>query len=276
MRIRKLNIGEHFTTNQRDLLLEMLPNRETAIAFDSAEKGLFHDFIEPPHAIPMVPHRDWKAASFRIPPAQHDTSLRLSQDILACGTSERSFEPYGNPWFWVEKPKFEKDQEGELVLQRAGKDFKRYRLINLAQKINAVLIPDASLPPAVEEFSQEFAGYPVVSLVDLFSGNGKCTLDPASRDITAFHIPLELIRMTVLPMGYTNAMQVFDRVMLKVLQHQILRGRCQPFIDDVTSKPPSRLTYPDADGKPKKSSIQGVRLYILDAIQSLDKVLADI
>ena len=70
----------------------------------------------------------------------------------------------------MEKPGFEKDEEGELVLDSAGKTFQRDRLINLAQKINGVSIRDASLPPAVEEFSERFAGYPVVSLVDLFSG----------------------------------------------------------------------------------------------------------
>ena len=63
-RIRKLNIGEHLTTNERDLLLEMLFNREAAIAFDAAEKGRFHDFIEPPHVIPTVPHKAWQAVSF--------------------------------------------------------------------------------------------------------------------------------------------------------------------------------------------------------------------
>src|SRR5205085_5451984 len=108
-----------------------------------------------------------------------------------------------------------------------GKPFNRYRLINSAQKINAVSIRDASLPSAVEEFSERFAGYPVVSLVDLFSSYDQCTLDPASRDITAFHTPLGLMRMTTLPMGYTNAVQVFDRVMRKVLQHLILRGRSE-------------------------------------------------
>src|SRR5205085_12588590 len=45
---------------------------------------------------------------------------------------------------------------------------------------------------------------------------------------------------------------------------------------DVAAKPPSRSTYPDADGKQKMSAIPGVRLYILEAIQSLDEVLADI
>ena len=176
----------------------------------------------------------------------------------------------------MEKPGFEKDEEGELVLDSVGKPFKRYRLINSVQKINAVSIRDASLLLAVEEFSERFAGYPVVSLVDLFSGYDQCTLDPTSRDITAFHTPLGLMRMTTLPMGYTNAVQVFDSVMRKVLQHQILRGRCEPFIDDVAAKPPSRSTYPDADGKPKMSTIPGVCLYILEAIQSLDEVLADI
>ena len=82
--------------------------------------------------------------------------------------------------------------------------------------------------------------------------------------------------MTTLPMEYTNAVQDFDRVMRKVLQHQILQCRGEPFIDDVTAKPPSRSTYPDADGKPKMSAIPGVRLSILEAIQSLNEVLVDI
>ena len=271
-----MSIGEHLTTNELDLLLEMLFNREVAIAFDSAEKGRFHDFIEPPQVIPTVPHKAWQVASFRIPPALHKTSVPLIQDRVACGTIERSFGPYRNPWFLVEKPGFEKDEEGELVLESAGKPRKRGRLINSAQKINAVSINDASLPPAVEEFSERFAGYPAVSLVDLFSGYDQCTLDPSSRDITAFHTPLGLMRMTTLPMGYTTAVQVFDRVMRKVLQLRILRGRCEPFIDDVAAKPPSRLTYPDADEKPKMFKIPGMRLYLLEAIQSLDKVLGDL
>ena len=176
----------------------------------------------------------------------------------------------------MEKPGFEKDEEGELVLDSAGKPFKRYRPINLVQKINAVLIHNACLPPVVEEFSERFSGYWVVFLVNLFTGYDQCTLDPVSRDITAFRTPLGLMRITTLPIGYMNAVQAFGRVMRKVLQHQILRGRCEPFIDDVTAKPPSRPTYHNADGKRKMSVIPGVRLYILEAIQSLDEVLADI
>jgi hypothetical protein len=95
------------------------------------------------------------------------------------------------------------------------------------------------MPPAGDEFSERFAGYPLVSLIDLFSGYDQCTLATVSRDITAFHTPLGLMRMTTLPMGYTNAVQVFDRIMRKVLHHQILNGRCEPFLDDVGVKPKS-------------------------------------
>ena len=111
-RIRKLNIGAHLTTNERDLLLEMLFNREAAIAFDSAEKGRFHDFIEPPHVIPMVPHKAWQAASFRIPPALHETSVRLIQDRLACGTIERSLGLTGTPGFWWRSPDSRRTRRG--------------------------------------------------------------------------------------------------------------------------------------------------------------------
>ena len=66
--------------NEQNLLLEMLFNREAALAFDSAEKGQFQYLIEPPPVIPMVPHKASQDKSFRIPPALHETSVRLIQD----------------------------------------------------------------------------------------------------------------------------------------------------------------------------------------------------
>ena len=113
----------------------------------------------------------------------------------------------------MEKLGFKKDVEGEWVLQMVGKPFKRYQIINSAQKMNAVSICNASLPPAVEESSEWFRVYPIGFSVDLFSGYDQCTLDPASLDIASFHMPLGLMRMTMLPMRYSNAVRVFDRVM---------------------------------------------------------------
>ena len=74
-------------------------------------------------------------------------------------------------------------------------------------------IRDASLPPAVDDFLERFPGFPLVSLTDLFSGYDPCTLAEVSRDITAFHTPLGLMCMTSIPMGYTNAVQIYDRIM---------------------------------------------------------------
>src|SRR5205085_1829997 len=84
-RLPKLEMGKELRPAERELLTEMLFNREATIAFDSAEKGRFHDFIEPPYVIPRIPHKAWQAASFRIPPALPETSIRLIQDRLACG-----------------------------------------------------------------------------------------------------------------------------------------------------------------------------------------------
>src|SRR5947209_17659533 len=96
-------MGKELRPAERELLTEMLFNREATIAFDLAEKGRFHDFIEPPHVIPTIPHKAWQAASFRIPPASHEMILRLIQARLACGTIERSLGPYRNLCFTVEK-----------------------------------------------------------------------------------------------------------------------------------------------------------------------------
>ena len=83
--------------------------------------------------------------------------------------------------------------------------------------------------------------------------------------------------MTTLPQGYTNTVQAFDRVVKKVLHAQIVRGRCEQFIDDIVVRPKSRSKYlTKGTGEPTISQIPGVGLYVLEAIQNLDAVLADI
>ena len=66
----------------------------------------------------------------------------------------------------------------------------------------------------------------------------------------------------MLPMGYTNTLLVFNRVLQNRLQHQIFQGRWETFIDDVAANAPSRSMYANADGKPKMSVILEVCLYI--------------
>ena len=61
-----------------------------------------------------------------------------------------------------------------------------------------------------------------------------------------------------------------------VLLAQIVQGRCEQFIDDIVVRPKFRSKYLNKEtGEPTISQIPGVRLYVLEAIQNLDAVLAD-
>ena len=73
----------------------------------------------------------------------------MLREQLARGTLEYYKSLYRNLWFLIRK-----------------KDSKKYRLINIAININRVTIRDANLPPYANEFSKEFAGCKVMSLVD--------------------------------------------------------------------------------------------------------------
>jgi hypothetical protein len=77
----------------------------------------------------------------------------MLKERLDRGVLEYSKGLYRNLWFLVKKKK-----PGE------------YRLINLATHLNAVIRRDANLPLSVDEFADEFTGYYIASLVDLYSG----------------------------------------------------------------------------------------------------------
>ena len=137
-------------------------------------------------------------------------------------------------------------------------------------------IKDASLPPTVDEFGKDFVGYPLISLLDLFSGYDQCSLALESRDIPAFMTLFGLMWMATLLQRYTNGVQVFDWVICKVLQEQIAQGRAKAFINNVGIKPLSRRSYQIDGGGEFEEVLPVVRKYIMEAIVSLDETLADI
>jgi len=236
-RIAGLMIETGITNQERNVLMQVLYNREARIAFDFTEKGVFKPEVEPPHIIPTIQHKPWQAANFRVPKALEGEVVDIVKKKLECGALERCCELYHNPWFLVPK-------------KNGG-----YRLINAAQRLNAVTIKDASLPLSSEEYSEDFTGFPLLSLLDLFSGYDQCKLDPSSQDMTAFQTPLGLLRMTALPQEYTNGVQVFYQVMKKILKDQIAAGIGKPFIDDVAVKPASQSMFLDKHGIPEEVAL---------------------
>ena len=145
----------------------------------------------------------------------------MIQQRIDRGTLKLCKSQYRNPWFLVAK----KD---------AG-----YRLINNAQKMNGVTIRDANPPPNPDELAEEFAGCHVMSLLDFFSGYDQVGLDVRSRDITAFSTPLGLVRQCTLPIGATNSVAEFVRVMTKICRRHIPHA-CMPYLDDVCVKGPKK------------------------------------
>ena len=106
-------------------------------------------------------------------------ATEIVKDKLANGILEFSEGPYRNHYFLVEKK---------------VKDI--WRLINDVQQLNKVTIRDSGIPPAVDEFSEDFARYSIVSAADYYFGYYQILLDKALQDLTTFMTLLRLVWMT--------------------------------------------------------------------------------
>ena len=120
--------------------------------------------------------------------------------------------------------------------------------------MNKVTIRDANMPPSADEFSENFAGCQIASLIDFFSGYDQVELDIRSQDMTAFMTPLGLLRQTTLPQGATNSVAQFVRIVTKILQDYI-PDICLLFLNNIRVKSPT-TTYNDFEDAP------GIRKYI--------------
>ncbi len=104
------------------------------------------------------------------------------------------------------------------------------------------------MPPSVDEFSEDFAEYPITSAVDYFAGYYQIPLDKSSHDLTAFMSLLGLVRMTRLPQGWTNSVVEVICIIGRVHYRQIPR-EVWPFIDDIGIKGP-KSRYNDEEISP--------------------------
>lgn len=246
-RKKALIIGPDLTPQEKDLFIEMLHYREAALAFEFSHCGRIREEVAPPQIIKTIEHKAWQAPGFPVPKALNSVIAEMLRERIKAGVLEYCDGPYRNPYF--------------LVKKREGK----YRLINNAIEINRVTVRDAGLPPSPDEFAEDFAGLAVSSLIDFFSGYDQITLAEESRNLTAFSTTLGLLRMTTLPQGATNSVAQFMRIITKVLE-ELIPTICRPFLDDIGVKGP-RTRYSDQEVAP------GIRRFMLEHIQNLDKVL---
>lgn len=248
-RLKEQNVGEQLFPREREILHQMLFNREGAIAFTFTESGRISHEVAPPYKIKTVPHKAWQVKSFPIAKSAEEEVMQMFHERLQRGVLERCDSPYRNPWF--------------LVAKKDG----THRLVDNAQHLNRVTRRDANMAPTADEFSERFAGCLIISLMDYFSGYDQYTLHEDSRDMTAIHTPVGLLRHCTLVQGATNSVAAFQRANTKILRDHW--RHTLPFMDDITSGGP-RTDYGGEEALP------GVRRYVLEHIVQLDKVLADI
>ena len=114
--------------------------------------------------------------------------------------------------------------------------------------MNKVTICDANFLLSVDKFSEDFAGCAITLLVDFFLGYNQVKLVAMFRDLTAFMTPLRVLQMIQLPIGATNSVAQFVKIVTKILQDHIPEVARQ-FVDDVGVKGP-KTTYNNAEVAP--------------------------
>lgn len=228
---------------------------ETAFAWDASERGTFREDIFPPLKIPTVPHKPWVYRNIPIPPAIYSDVVGIIKEKIAAGVYEPSTSSYRSRWFCVVK-----------------KDGKSLRLVHDLQPLNAVSIQDSAVPPHVDSIAEAFAGHAVFGMYDLMVGYDHRVIHEDYRDLTTFQTPIGTFRLTKLPMGYTNAVQVFHGDVSFTLQDETPEVT-MPFIDDIPVKgprtryPKEKGTYETIEGNP------GIRRFIWEHLENSNRVL---
>jgi len=166
-RLKDVIVGIDLHPNEEVFFHAMLKKREPAMAWNFSDLGRLGEEVMPAVKVRTVPHEAWQAPTYPVPRAVRPELVKMLQERVKAGIMEECYGAYRNPWF--------------LVKKKSG----THRFINSAVHMNAVTLRDALIPPNVDEFAEDIAGRPLVSLVDIFSGYDNISSHPESRDMTA-------------------------------------------------------------------------------------------
>jgi hypothetical protein len=238
------------TKEELAVFAHLLRSREAVLAWDKPHIGRVIESVCPPVVIRTIPHTAWKVPGIRVPPGLIDKAVEVLRQRIDNNLLEESNGAYRNRWFLVQK------KDGGV------------RFINSAEEMNRVTLRDANIPSAADEITEEMARCRILSLVDFFSGYDQVPLAPESRDMTTFATMLGFFRQTTLPQGATNSVGQFIRVVSRILTG-LVPDICRSFLDDICVKGPTS----DYDGEEIRP---GLRRYIIEHLQNLDKVLVNV
>ena len=227
---------------------------ERSLAFHQSERGTFREDYFSPYIYPVVDHIPWVHRNIPIPPGIRDKVIALLREKIEAGVYEPSQASYRSKWFCVLK------KNGSL------------RIVHDLQPLNAVSIRDAGIPPILDDFVEPFAGRAIYTVFDLYWGYDARKVDPASRDLTTFQSPIGPLRITSMPMGYTNSVSEFQACTTFVLQDEIPTFT-NVFIDDIPIKGPASR-YEDEDGNPETiNGNPGIRRFVWEHANDVHRIM---
>ncbi|GBG81075.1 hypothetical protein CBR_g31633 [Chara braunii] len=134
-----------------------------------------------------------------------------------------------------------------------------------SQRLNAVTVRDAGGLPNADALSESCVGKPIISLIDLYSGYDQFLVYPSDRPVTVMRTPRELVHMNVAQQGWTNAVAMVQRAMIRAMQ-SVSPHITQPYIDDLAVKGPAT--------KESDEVSPWVRRFVWKHIQDLEKVMS--
>ena len=255
-RMDKLGINDNLelTEGERSLLRHVLVLNERSIAFEENERGTFRQDYFSDYQIPVTSHVPWMDKNIPLPPGHREQIIKMLKEKMDAGVYEKAQSSYRSRWFCVQK------KNGEL------------RIVHDLQKLNGVTIRETGVPPILDEFVEAYAGRSVYSVLDMYWGFYARILDPRSRDMTAFQTPLGVLRITSLPMGFTNSPAEFQACMVFLLQDEIPEV-AGVFIDDIPVKGPVDR-YLDEDGKEERlKDNPDIRRFMWEHLKDLHRIL---
>lgn len=191
---------------------------EMAFTWDASKHGRLNKTYFLPYKIPTIPHTPWSQCNIPIPPATISEVIWIIKEKIDFRVYKLPTATYRSRWFCVVK-----------------KDRKSLHLVHNLQLLNVVTIWDSSVPPFIEHLAKSFTGYAVYGMIDLYSGYDQWALHEDLHDLTTFGTPLGPHRLTMLPQGHTNTVQVYQGDTVFILQHKIPEYT-SPFIDNVPTK----------------------------------------
>lgn len=218
------------------------------------EKGRFCDDYFALVKIPVIEHIPWAQRNLPIPSGILDDVIQVFKDKFAAGVYEHSDAPYHSHWFCIKK------KNGKLCL------------IHDLKPLNAVTIQNSGVPPLADQLIESMAGRSCYTMLDLFVGYDHCTLDISSRDLTTVQSLIGTVRLTSLPMGWTNAVAIFHEDITFILELEIPHI-AWPFVDDCSIKGPATRFETDVGDCETLLDNPGIRQFIWQHLHDIHHIL---